>query len=85
MHAQLVTYSHMRDRAGNEREASPMTITVEIRQVYGQDTVYPADDLARTFTKLTGHKTFTPRDLAAIRELGYEVKEAVRPEWIYGK
>ena len=63
-----------------------MSITVEIRQVYGQDTVYPADDTARAFTKLTGRKTFTPRDLAAIRELGYAVtvKEPVKPEWIYG-
>jgi hypothetical protein len=66
-----------------------LEITVEVKSVFGTDTVYPADETARLFCQLTGRKTLTPADLRTIRQLGYAVNVAdaapVRPEWIYGK
>ena len=66
-----------------------MEITVTVKSVFGTDTVYPADETAQLFTKLTGRKTFTPNDMRTIRQLGYTVNvqdvPAVRPAWIYGK
>ena len=65
-----------------------MHITVTIKNVYGNETVYPADDTARLFCELTSRKTLTPHDMHVIRKLGYDVEvgetPAVRPEWIYG-
>lgn len=66
-----------------------MQITVMVKNVFGNDTVYPVDDTAKLFCELTGRKTFTPKDLYTIRQLGYTVNvqdvPTVRPEWIYGK
>ena len=52
-----------------------MNITVKVKNVYGQDLIYPADDNAQRFAQLTGKKTFTKYDLRLIRELGYEVRQ----------
>lgn len=52
-----------------------MNITVKVKNVYGQDLIYPADDNAQRFAQLTGKKTFTKYDLRLIKELGYEVKQ----------
>ena len=55
-------------------DAAPArTMQVQVRSVYGEDKVYPADTTARVFASLTGKKTFSARDLANIRELGYEI------------
>jgi hypothetical protein len=48
-------------------------ITVAVRSVYGKDLVYPAGPVAAAFARLAGKKTFDGRDLAAIRELGFEI------------
>lgn len=52
-----------------------MSITVKVKNIYGQDLIYPADDNAQRFAQLTGKKTFTKYDLRLIKELGYEVKQ----------
>lgn len=66
-----------------------MFITVQMRSVYGNDLVYPMDDAARLFAKLTGSKTFNDSQLATIKALGYafiwEPIAPERPEWIYDK
>lgn len=48
-------------------------VTVEIRNVYGTDKVYPAGPTARLFCELTGTRTLTEAHLTTIRELGYRV------------
>ena len=53
-----------------------MYIAVRVQSVYGSDLVYPVDDTASTFTRLTGRKTFTRADLLAVKALGYEVRVA---------
>lgn len=50
-----------------------MTITVSVRDVYGQRLVYPACDTAINLARLTGKKTFSASDIATIKKLGYEI------------
>jgi hypothetical protein len=55
-----------------------MRIQVEIKSVYGRDTVYPACPDARRFADISGAKTLTDRTLRLVRELGYEI-EVIHP------
>lgn len=51
-----------------------MQIIVEIRSVYGKETIYPICDAAKTFSKLCGTKTLTREAINHIKELGYEIQ-----------
>ena len=44
---------------------------VTIKTIYGQDRVYPANDVAYSLAALLGSKTFTREQLAKARELGF--------------
>lgn len=50
-----------------------MNITVEIKQVYGNETIYPVCETAKLLTKLTGNKTLTRAALETIKQLGYSI------------
>ena len=50
-----------------------MTITVQIKTVYGNEAIYPVCLCAETFVQLTGKKTLSRSDIAKIKLLGYEV------------
>lgn len=50
-----------------------MSITVQIRTVYGNEMIYPVDEAAQAFAFLTGKKTLSRRDISKIKELGYIV------------
>lgn len=50
-----------------------MTIKVQIRSVYGRDTVYPACPDAARFASIAGTKTLCDHTLRMIRDLGYEI------------
>ena len=50
-----------------------MNITVQIKNVYGKELIYPACETSRLLAELIGTKTFTRRDLDLIRRLGYLV------------
>jgi hypothetical protein len=50
-----------------------MTITIQIKNVYGNDTIYPVCDKAKIFANLAGTKTITLQALAQIKLLGYAV------------
>lgn len=50
-----------------------MTITIEIRSVYGQPRAYPACDTSRIFAEMLGSKTLTRKDLRHIEALGFEI------------
>jgi len=56
-----------------------MTITVRVRNIYGNRTVYPMCDKAKIFAQMAGHSTLTPATLDGIRRLGYliEVEQEV--------
>lgn len=49
-------------------------IKVQIRQVYGRDTIYPHCDTAKKLAELMRQKTFTELDIERIKGLGYKVE-----------
>ena len=50
-----------------------MEIKVTIKNVYGQDLVYPVCSKAKVFAQIAGTTTLTPETLSKIMFLGYEV------------
>lgn len=50
-----------------------MKITVEIKNVYGQDKIYPVCDKAQIFAEIAGTTTLLHRNINLIKCLGYEV------------
>ena len=48
-----------------------MELKVEIKDVYGQELVYPACRLSRSFAALTQCKTLTPHAIKEIKTMGY--------------
>ena len=53
---------------------SALLITVEVRSVYGRDTIYPVDVAAKAFAAIAGTTTLTVPVLKQIIGLGYEVR-----------
>jgi hypothetical protein len=51
-----------------------LSITVRVRNVYGNKTVYPVCDKAKIFAQMAGHSTLTHATLDCIRRLGYLVE-----------
>ena len=49
------------------------TIRVEVREVYGRFTTYPACPDARRFADIANSKTLTDRTLRLVRDLGYQI------------
>lgn len=49
-------------------------IIVQIRNVYGVETVYPACERSVLLARLAGTKTLTNDALRTIRALGYEIE-----------
>lgn len=52
----------------------PMHITIQIKSVYGVNTVYPACPKSVIFAAIAGTKTLTHATLCQIEALGYEIK-----------
>lgn len=50
-----------------------MTVNVTIKNIYGQDKIYPACEKSKVFAELAGTTTLTPASIALIKKLGYEV------------
>jgi hypothetical protein len=51
-----------------------MKIQVCIKNVYGNERIYPVDDGAKRFADLTRKSTLDKRDLRLIEALGFEVE-----------
>ena len=51
-----------------------MKIAVEVREVYGNRTVYPVCEKAKLFADLAGTKTLTHHAVIVIRQLGYTIE-----------
>ncbi|CAB4219432.1 hypothetical protein UFOVP1619_33 [uncultured Caudovirales phage] len=49
------------------------TITVQIKTVYGVDTVYPACPVSSAMAELAGTKTLTAHALRCIERMGFAV------------
>lgn len=52
-----------------------MFITVQIKNVYGNETVYPVCEKAKLFANMLGTKTLTLHALQKIEALGYEIRQ----------
>lgn len=50
-----------------------MSITVRIRNVYGNELIYPVCDSARLFALIAGQKTLSVVVIAQIKLLGYSI------------
>lgn len=50
-----------------------MNITVEIKNVYGNNTVYPVCHAAKIFAEIAGTKTLTFQAIQSIKALGFKV------------
>jgi hypothetical protein len=51
-----------------------ITVQVRVKNVFGTDTVYPANAAAITFAEIAGTKTLTWNTVRAIRALGCEIE-----------
>ena len=49
-------------------------ILVRVKNVYGNDLVYPACGKAEHFASIAGTKTLSPYSIEKIKALGYEVR-----------
>jgi len=49
------------------------TVLIDIRSVYGNELIYPANDTAAKFANLINKKTLSRVDLAIIKNLGFEI------------
>ena len=67
---QTATAADMR-RLVTIAEKHTMHALVTIKTIYGQDRVYPANDVAYALAALLGAKTFTREQIAKAKELGY--------------
>lgn len=54
-----------------------MELTYRIKSVYGNDLIYPANDIANKFINLLGKKTFSKTDLAIISNMGYTTIQVI--------
>lgn len=52
-----------------------MRIEIEVRNVYGNDLIYPVNDGAKTLARIAGKKTLSADDIRNARALGLEVVE----------
>lgn len=51
-----------------------MKILVSIKNVYGNETVYPECETAKVLAQLAGQKTLTTRTIQLIKQLGYTIQ-----------
>ncbi|MDH5548051.1 MAG: hypothetical protein OEZ43_20935 [Gammaproteobacteria bacterium] len=54
-------------------------IIVKVKNVYGQDKIYPVCNAAQTFARIAGTRTLTPEVMSQIKKLGYVVTEERTP------
>ena len=48
-----------------------MEIKVRIKEVYGNENIYPGCERAKMRAELTGNKTFTPANVQLLKRLGF--------------
>ena len=71
---EIAVYNNSGEEAFKKLESK--RITVKIRNVYGEDKIYPVSDQAKLFANIAGTKTLTDYTIAKIKELGYTINVA---------
>ena len=59
-----------------ERGPANPVVLVEVRSVYGNTTIYPANPAAERFAAIAGKKTLSNTDLMNIQALGFVIEES---------
>ena len=59
-------------------------IIVEVKQVYGNETIYPICETAKIFASMVQHKTLTARVITDIIKLGYTIEVKAPNLKLYG-
>ena len=49
-------------------------LIVDIRNVYGNELVYPINEIAKSFCQLTNSKTLNRSTIYIIKSMGYSIK-----------
>lgn len=52
------------------------TIEIEVRNVYGNITIYPVNEAAKLLAEIAGTKTLTNKTLALAERMGFLIAEA---------
>jgi hypothetical protein len=55
-----------------------MKIQVEVKEVYGNKTIYPACETSKAFAALARTKTLTFDAIQIIKSMGYEIEQKVQ-------
>lgn len=50
---------------------NPMELIIKIKNVYGNEAIYPVCEKGGSLAKFKGQKTFTRRDIDILKQLGY--------------
>lgn len=50
-----------------------MAIKVRIKNVYGNELIYPVCEYAKTFARIANTKTLAQRDIESIKALGFRI------------
>ena len=67
-------YAHMAEtNAVHSDSVRIKTLTVEVREQYGVEAIYPVSRGAFVFAQIAGTKTLTRRTIALIKQLGYTI------------
>ena len=56
-----------------------LKIKVQIKHVYGNETIYPVCEKAKIFAQMVNQRTLTRRDIQYIKQLGYAVEVVMAP------
>lgn len=59
------------------QEVANRIVQVEIRNVYGNNLVYPVNATAKKFASLLGVKSFNPAQIVGMKSLGYTVGQVI--------
>ena len=68
----MVTVLRVYTTTTHESERN-MSIEVEIKNVYGNEAIYPVNAAAKTFAQIAGTKTLKRDTIALAKTLGYTV------------
>lgn len=50
-----------------------MNITVEIKNIYGNEMIYPVCEKSKSFAAISGTKTLSRNNICHIKDLGYSI------------
>ena len=53
-----------------------MTITVQIKNVYGNETIYPVCEKAKAFANIAGTRTLTRHVIEQVKQMGFSITVA---------